>query len=89
MVSAVYYLCHLLLRGKEVVIGQIDCVWSRDNSQSLGEMVAVREVQVKHVANFRVLWIIKERQYILGSEIIISSSSTANVGVAGWSELLK
>lgn len=55
MVSAVYYLCHLLFRGKEVVIGQIDRVWSRDNSQSLGEMVAVREVQVKHVANFRVL----------------------------------
>lgn len=71
------------------MIGQIDCVWSRDNSQSLGEMVAVREVQVKHVANFRVLRKIKERQYILWSEFIISSSSTANVGVAGWPELLK
>lgn len=71
------------------MIGQIDRVWSRDNSQSLGEMVAVREVQVKHVANFRVLRKINERQYISGSEIIISSSSTANVAVAGWSELLK
>lgn len=46
-------------------------------------MVAVREVQVKHVANFRVLRKIKERQYILGSEIIINGSSTANVAVAG------
>lgn len=49
------------------MIGQIDRVWSRDNRQGLGEMVAVREVHVEHVANFRLLRKENERQYVVGS----------------------
>ncbi len=37
------------------MIGQIHCVWTWDDGQSFGEMVAVWEVQVEHVANLRVL----------------------------------
>lgn len=49
------YLCHLLLGSKEVVVGQIDRVWTRDDGQSLGQVVAVWEIQVEHVSNLRVL----------------------------------
>lgn len=55
MYTEAHYLCHFLLRGKEVMIGQIHSVWTRDNGQSFGEMVAVGEVQVEHVADLGVL----------------------------------
>lgn len=37
------------------MVGQVDRVWTRDDGQSLGQVVAVWEVQVEHVANFGVL----------------------------------
>lgn len=37
------------------MIGQIHRVWSRDNGQVLGQMVAVGEVHVEDVAKFGVL----------------------------------
>lgn len=53
--SASDYLRHLLLRGEEVVVGQVDRVRTRDDGQGLGQVVAVREVQVEHVPNLGVL----------------------------------
>lgn len=37
------------------MVGQIDRVWTRDDGQSLGQVVAVWEIQVEHVSNLRVL----------------------------------
>lgn len=53
--SASNHLCHLLFRGEEVVVGQVDRVRTRDDGQSFGQVVAVREVQVEHVPNLGVL----------------------------------
>ena len=49
--TVVHYLCHFLLGCKEVMIGQIHCVWTRDDGQGFGKVVAVWEVQVEHIAD--------------------------------------
>lgn len=38
------------------MIGQVHRVWTRDDSQGFGEMVAVREIQIKHISDLWVLW---------------------------------
>lgn len=37
------------------MVGQVDRVWTGDNGQSLGQVVAVWEIQVEHVSNLGVL----------------------------------
>lgn len=58
----VYYLCHLLLVGKEVVIGQVHHVGAGDDGQDFSQVVAVWEIQVKHIAHLRVLSIGKREE---------------------------
>lgn len=53
--SVVCYLCHFLLGRKEIMIGQIHCVWTRDDGQGFGKVVAVWEIQVEHIAD---LWVL-------------------------------
>lgn len=65
-----YYLCHFLFWGKEVMIGEIHHVWTWDDGQSFGEMVAVWEIQVEHIAD---LWMLQNGETKFNREVISKS----------------
>ncbi len=57
----IYEVCYLshFFSSKEVVIGEVDGVWSCHDGQRFGQMMAVREIHVEDVTN---LWMLKEEE---------------------------
>ena len=72
------YRCHFFLAGKEVVVGQVHHVHARDNGQWFRKVIAVWEIQVEHVTDLGVLWIVNKTEISITVACIVKSVDTNN-----------
>ena len=60
--GVVSYRCDFFLAGKEVVVSQVHHVHARDNGNWFRKVVAVWEIQVEHVTDLGVLWMVNKTE---------------------------